>query len=58
MCLGMLWLVSAGCKSKWYERHAEPAYTQDGVRREGYLTLNVEYLNALHEDLKACYKVK
>ena len=24
-----------GGESKWYERHAEPAYTQDGVRRRG-----------------------
>lgn len=58
MCWMLLWTVSAGCATKAYERHIEPAYTAEGKARPGYLTLNVEYLDALNADLQACYKEK
>lgn len=58
MCWMLLSVANAGCGSKFYERHAEPAYTQDGALRPGYLTLNIEYLDAINDDLQACYKQK
>lgn len=57
MCLIGL-LTMSGCGPKAYERHIEPSYTQGGTPRPGYLTLNVEYLNALNDDLQACYRNK
>ena len=49
----------AGCASpKVYERHMQAAYDETGQPRPGYYTLNVDYLNALHDDLTACYAKK
>ncbi len=57
-CLLVL-LVCAGCSgSKPYERHVEPAYDEHGQLREGYATINLDFLEALNEDLVACYKEK
>jgi len=59
--IGMCWIVLSslnGCAPKVYERHAEIAYTAEGKPRAGYLTLNAEFLDALNEDLQACYHHK
>jgi hypothetical protein len=51
-------LSSCAGKTKVYERHVEPAYDAHGQVRPGYATLNLEFLNALNDDLEACYKGK
>jgi hypothetical protein len=43
---------------KSYERHKEIAYDAQGKVRDGYYTLNVEFLDALDADLQACYAKK
>lgn len=56
LCCMMLSLAAAGCSSRFYERHVEPAYDVHGNPRPGWYTLNERYLNAIDADLEACYK--
>ena len=52
-------LASTGCGgSKIYERHVEPAYDAQGKIRKGYAAVNLEFLEALDADLRACYADK
>lgn len=57
MCCTVLLLV--GCSHpRPYERHKEIAYDATGkARTDGYF-LNTEFLNALDDDLTACYAKK
>lgn len=36
----------------------EIAYTQTGQARAGYITINSDYMDALNDDLQACYRNK
>lgn len=61
----LIWIVLCcvtgltGCASpKLYERHVEPSYDATGTPRPGYVTLNIEYMDALYADLVACYGQK
>jgi hypothetical protein len=52
-------LALTGCGgTKIYERHVEPAYDAQGKIRAGYAAVNLEFLEALDADLRACYKDK
>lgn len=52
-------LVLTGCASpKFYDRQVQAAYDSQGHIRPGYATLNIEYLDAINQDLKACYAKK
>ena len=51
-----LMALTACGSPKFYERHIEPAFDDKGMRRIGYATLNIEFLDAIDRDLKACYK--
>lgn len=52
-------LVLTGCASHpFYERQVQTAYDEQGHERPGYATLNIEYLEAINIDLKACYAKK
>lgn len=56
MCCVLNW---TGCASHpVYERHVEPSYDVTGKARPGYVTLNIEYMDALYADLTACYGKK
>ena len=57
MCL-IVGLMNSACSTKPYERHIETAYTQTGQARAGYITINSDYMEALNEDLQACYRHK
>ncbi len=58
--ISMCWLLAlTGCASpKFYERDVQTAYDAEGNVRPGYATLNIPYLDAINEDLKACYAKK
>ena len=54
----MVLLLGACSHPKVYERHKEIAYDVTGkARTDGYF-LNTEFLNALDDDLQACYAKK
>lgn len=56
LCCVLAW---TGCaKSKVYERHIDEAYDAQGKLRPGYVTLNMEFMDALWADLEACYADK
>lgn len=51
-------LTACATKVKPYERLVQAAYDDKGQIRDGYATLNLEYLEALSDDLEACYARK
>ncbi len=57
LCCALAW-TGCAAKTKPYERHVQAAYDEQGKLRQGYATLNVEFLEALWADLEACYAAK
>lgn len=59
MSCTLLLLTAAGCsQSKTYEKHKDIAYDSLGHVREGYYSFNKDYIDALTDDLDACYGKK
>lgn len=58
MSCALAWTGCAGHPTKPYERHVQASYDERGRALPGYATLNIEFLDALQEDLNACYKDK
>ncbi len=55
----LLTLASSACASHpFYEREVQTAYDGTGTVRPSYATLNMAYLEAINEDLNACYAKK
>ena len=50
--------TSSEIPTKFYDKHFERAYDASGQVRYGYGTLNLDYLDAIDADLKACYARK